>query len=144
MDRKEYKDIQKSASSNNAKDLQTKERLNAFIGNIHDGIYETDGHGNFTYFNKALCRILGFPEEEIPGQNFSHFMDKENARKTILLMEHPGSIGSIRIQLGGSQGKLRLVKIWHCIVGKLGSWLIVPTEQCSFERYVRTFEMGAA
>jgi PAS domain S-box-containing protein len=55
--------------------------LNAFLRNIHDGVYETDVHGNFIYFNKALCRILGFPVEEIHGQNFSHFMDKENARK---------------------------------------------------------------
>ena len=42
MDRKGYKDIQKSASRNTAQDPQFKEQSNAFIGNIHDGVYETD------------------------------------------------------------------------------------------------------
>ena len=56
-------------------------RVNAFTEDIHDGIYETDFQGNFTYFNHALSRILGYPGEEIKGRNFSHFMDRGNARK---------------------------------------------------------------
>lgn len=58
------------------------ERYKAFIENIDDGIYEVDLQGNFTYFNPALCLILGFSQEEIQGQNFSRFMDAERARAT--------------------------------------------------------------
>ncbi|MBW1775438.1 MAG: PAS domain S-box protein [Deltaproteobacteria bacterium] len=47
------------------------ERYRAFIENIDEGVYETDGHGNFTYFNSALCKVFGFPREEIQGVGYS-------------------------------------------------------------------------
>jgi PAS domain S-box-containing protein len=56
------------------------ERYRTFIENIDDGVYEVDLHGNFTYFNNALCQVFGFPREEIEGANFSKFMDEEHAR----------------------------------------------------------------
>jgi len=55
------------------------ERYRAFIESIEDGIYEVDLEGNFTYFNNALCQVLGFPRVEIEGANFSKFMDEEHA-----------------------------------------------------------------
>jgi PAS domain S-box-containing protein len=55
------------------------ERNKAFIEGIDDGVYEVDLQGNFTYFNDALTRVLGFPGEEIHGQNFSKFMDPDRA-----------------------------------------------------------------
>jgi PAS domain-containing protein len=42
----------------------SEERYRAFIENVHDGVYETDVHGNFTYFNNSLCRVFGYPREE--------------------------------------------------------------------------------
>jgi PAS domain S-box-containing protein len=57
----------------------SEERYRAFIENIDDGIYEVDLLGNFTYFNNALCRVFGYPREEIEGANFSKFMDSEHA-----------------------------------------------------------------
>jgi PAS domain S-box-containing protein len=56
------------------------ERYKAFIENIDDGVYEVDLGGNFLYFNDALCRVFGFPREEIHGQNFSKFMDEDRRR----------------------------------------------------------------
>ena len=56
------------------------ERYRAFIENINDGVYETDVHGNFMYFNSALCRVFGFPREEIQDASYSKFMDAEHAR----------------------------------------------------------------
>ncbi|NIR15198.1 MAG: PAS domain S-box protein, partial [Desulfobacterales bacterium] len=53
----------------------------AFIENVHDGVYETDVNGNFTYFNNSLCRVFGYPREEIQFHNFRKFMDNQNARK---------------------------------------------------------------
>ena len=63
MEGRNYEDIEKRESTDNPKDPKTGEWMNAVMEDIHDGVYETDVHGNFTYFNKALCRILGFPEE---------------------------------------------------------------------------------
>jgi len=58
------------------------ERYRAFIESISDGVYEVDIHGNYTYFNTAFCRVLGYSREEIQFQNFSKFMDEADARAT--------------------------------------------------------------
>jgi len=55
------------------------ERYRAFIENINDGVYEMDIHGNFIYFNQALCKIFGYSREELQWQNFSRFMDEKQA-----------------------------------------------------------------
>lgn len=61
--------------------LQTREeRYRALIEDVADGCYEVDLRGNFTFFNDALCRIFGYPREEILNRNYSDFMDAENAR----------------------------------------------------------------
>ena len=62
-------------------DMLSSERYQAFVENIEDGVYELDIHGNFLYFNDSLCRIFGYPREEIQFQNFSSFMDEEHARQ---------------------------------------------------------------
>jgi PAS domain S-box-containing protein len=56
------------------------ERYRAFIESINDGVYEVDIHGNFLYFNDSLCKVFGYPREEIQWQSFSEFMDKKYAR----------------------------------------------------------------
>lgn len=56
------------------------ERYRAFIENINEGVYEVDIHGNFVYFNDALCQVFGYPKEEIQWQNFSKFMDEDHAK----------------------------------------------------------------
>lgn len=61
-------------------DLLSKERYRALIEEISDGVYETDAHGRFTYFNNALCKVFGYPREEIEWQYFTDFMDKKHAR----------------------------------------------------------------
>ncbi|UCB50142.1 MAG: PAS domain S-box protein, partial [Deltaproteobacteria bacterium] len=65
----------------NSSDKLSEERYRAFIENVHDGVYETDVHGNFTYFNNSLCRVFGYPREEIQFHNYREFMDNQNARK---------------------------------------------------------------
>ena len=56
------------------------ERYKAFIENISDGVYEVDLEGNFIYFNDALCKVFGYPREDIQWQNFAKFMDEEQAK----------------------------------------------------------------
>ena len=38
---------------------------------IEEGVYEVDLHGNFLYFNNSLCKIFGYPREDIQFHNFS-------------------------------------------------------------------------
>ena len=50
------------------------------IEEVADGFYEVDLHGNFRFFNHALCRIFGYSKDEIQDRNFTEFMNEENAR----------------------------------------------------------------
>jgi PAS domain S-box-containing protein len=65
----------------NSSEKLSEERYRAFIESIHDGVYETDVQGNFTYFNNSFCRVFGYPREEIQFHNYRKFMDNQNARK---------------------------------------------------------------
>ncbi|MCP3956011.1 MAG: PAS domain S-box protein [Desulfobacterales bacterium] len=55
------------------------DRYRVFIEDIGDGFYETNTKGDFVFFNDALCRIFGYPPEEIQGHNYADFMDRDNA-----------------------------------------------------------------
>jgi PAS domain S-box-containing protein/putative nucleotidyltransferase with HDIG domain len=59
--------------------LQSEEKYRTILENIEDGYYEVDLTGNFTFFNDAVCRILGYSREELTGMNNRQFTDKENA-----------------------------------------------------------------
>jgi len=61
--------------------LASEEKYRNILENIEDGYFEVDLAGNFTFFNPSLCRILGYPGEEMPGMNNRVFMDAENAKK---------------------------------------------------------------
>ena len=57
-----------------------EDRYRVLIEDVADGFYEVDLHGNFRFFNKALCRIFGYAKAEIQDRNFSEFMDDKNSR----------------------------------------------------------------
>jgi PAS domain S-box-containing protein len=60
---------------------QSEEKYRSILENIEDGYYEVDIKGNFTFFNDSMCRILGYPQEEMMSMNNRQFTDKENAKK---------------------------------------------------------------
>jgi PAS domain S-box-containing protein/putative nucleotidyltransferase with HDIG domain len=60
---------------------ESEEKYRNILENIEDGYFEVDLAGNFTFFNPSLCRILGYPREEMSGMNNRVFMDAENAKK---------------------------------------------------------------
>ena len=57
---------------------QSEERYRTIIENVEDGYYEVDLAGNFTFFNDSMCRIFGYPKEELMGMNNRQYTDKEN------------------------------------------------------------------
>jgi len=63
---------------------KSEEKYRNILENIEDGYYETDLAGNFTFFNKSICRIWGYTREELMGMNNRHYMDRETA-KTLYL-----------------------------------------------------------
>src|SRR4030042_1339117 len=60
---------------------ESEEKYRHILGTIDDGYFEADLAGNFTFFNPSLCRILGYPREDMPGMNNRLFMDAENAKE---------------------------------------------------------------
>jgi PAS domain S-box-containing protein len=60
---------------------QSEGKYRTILEGIHEGYFEVDLAGNFTFFNDSLCRFLGYSEEELMGMNNRQYTDKENAKK---------------------------------------------------------------
>lgn len=57
---------------------QSEERYRTILEDMGDGYFEADRAGNITFFNDSLCRLLGYPKEELKGMNYKAFTPKEN------------------------------------------------------------------
>ena len=53
---------------------ETRERYRQLVENANDIIYRCDAHGNFTYVNPTVRKILGYTEEELIGKHFTHLI----------------------------------------------------------------------
>jgi PAS domain S-box-containing protein len=60
---------------------RSEEKYRTIIENIEDGYAELDLKGNFLFVNDALCKIDGYPKDEIIKLNYRDIMDEENAKK---------------------------------------------------------------
>ena len=61
--------------------LLSEEKYRNILENIEDGYVELDVSGNFIFFNEALCRIQGYPREELIKKTYRDLMDEENTKK---------------------------------------------------------------
>jgi PAS domain S-box-containing protein len=59
----------------------SEEKYRTILENIEDGYFEVDIAGNLTFFNQALCKILGYCNSELMGMNNRQYLDRENAQK---------------------------------------------------------------
>jgi PAS domain S-box-containing protein len=60
---------------------ESEERYRDILENIEEGYYEVDLTGTFTYLNDSICRIFGYPREELIGMNDRQYLDKETAKR---------------------------------------------------------------
>jgi len=60
---------------------RSEEKYRNILQNIEDGYYEVDLAGNLTFFNDAMCRIYGYPKEELIGMKYQQLTDQENAKR---------------------------------------------------------------
>jgi len=59
-----------------------EEKYRNILENIQEGYFEVDLTGNFTFVNDSICRVLGYPREELIGMNNQQYTtDKETAKK---------------------------------------------------------------
>jgi two-component system cell cycle sensor histidine kinase/response regulator CckA len=61
--------------------LESEQKYRTILETIEEGYYEVDIDGNFTFFNDSMCKILGYPKDELLGMNNRQYMDRENAKK---------------------------------------------------------------
>jgi PAS domain S-box-containing protein len=60
---------------------ESEEKYRTILEEMEEGYYEGDLAGNFTFFNDALCHILGYSADELMGMNYKQYRTEENARK---------------------------------------------------------------
>ncbi|MBI4730645.1 MAG: PAS domain S-box protein [Chloroflexi bacterium] len=59
---------------------KSEERFRTILDNLDDGYYEVDLKGNFTLFNPAYARYLGYRKNEMMGLNYRQYMSPETAK----------------------------------------------------------------
>lgn len=65
-----------------------EEKYRTILESMEDGYFEVDIAGNFTFFNEAMRKMLGYTEDALMGMNNREFMDKENAEKVYETFNH--------------------------------------------------------
>lgn len=61
---------------------KSREKYRSIIEYSHDGYFQVDLRGTFTFVNKALCELVGYSREEILGANYRRYMEQEGVKKT--------------------------------------------------------------
>lgn len=72
--------------------LLRKERYRLFVEQFSYGFFEIDTEGTLTFFNDALCKILGRSRDELDQQKITEFMSQEDADEVHRNLELIGSI----------------------------------------------------
>ncbi len=60
---------------------QSEEKYRSILESIEEGYFEVDLAGNFTFINKALCKISGYTPHDLIGTNNRDHTDRETAKK---------------------------------------------------------------
>ena len=58
---------------------ESEEKYRTILYSIEDGYYEVDLEGKLTFFNDSLCRMVGYPRDELMGMGYQHLMKEETA-----------------------------------------------------------------
>jgi diguanylate cyclase (GGDEF)-like protein/PAS domain S-box-containing protein len=61
---------------------ESEEKYRAILEEMQEAYFEADVAGNLTFFNDALCRILGYTRDELMGRNNRELQDPEDAAYT--------------------------------------------------------------
>jgi PAS domain S-box-containing protein len=56
---------------------ESKEKYQSIIETIHEGYYEVDLNGHLTFASDALCKFIGYSQDELLGQSYKIITDKK-------------------------------------------------------------------
>jgi PAS domain S-box-containing protein len=60
---------------------KSEEKYRTILETMEEGFYEVDLTGKFTFLNDSMCRIHGYPKEELMAMNNRQYTDKETAKR---------------------------------------------------------------
>jgi len=60
---------------------RSEERYRNILESIEESYFELDLAGNFTFFNDALCRMMGYSQKELMGMNNKEYTSPETSEK---------------------------------------------------------------
>jgi PAS domain S-box-containing protein len=60
---------------------RSEERYRTILEDIKEGYWETDPAGNFTFFNDAVCHLLGYSKKKMMGMNYRAYITAEDVDK---------------------------------------------------------------
>ncbi|MCJ7790794.1 MAG: PAS domain S-box protein, partial [Dehalococcoidia bacterium] len=60
---------------------QSEEKYRTVLENMKEAYYEMDLAGNYTFFNDALCRHLGYSREELLGMSYKVYVPPEKSKE---------------------------------------------------------------
>ena len=61
--------------------LKREQKYQSIFNDIDDGYFEVDFEGNYTYFNDAVCHIIGYSREELLNMKNRSYTTPETAQK---------------------------------------------------------------
>jgi len=60
---------------------ESEQKYRKILEEIEEGYFELDLGGNYTFFNDAMCKILGYSANELRSKNYRDYTSPKTARK---------------------------------------------------------------
>jgi len=73
---------------------KSQEKYRNILETIDEGYFEVDLAGHMTFFNESLCRMYGYPREELTGMPYKRYTDEENAQRLFKVFKKIYTTGS--------------------------------------------------
>ncbi len=62
---------------------QSEEKYRTILEQMDEGYYEVDAQGNYTFFNDAIARKLGYNRDELFGMNYKAYVAREEWHRVV-------------------------------------------------------------
>jgi PAS domain S-box-containing protein len=67
---------------------KSEERYRTIIEDMDDAYVEFDADGRMSFFNNSLCKMMGFPRDELERMGTEEFFDPENLERVSKVFSH--------------------------------------------------------
>lgn len=80
-------ELMASRQKTEARLRESEEKYRRILAEINDAFFEMDLEGNLTFFNQALCRLIGYDEEHIAGLNYRAYVNPDHISQTVAIFK---------------------------------------------------------